>query len=151
MSEWPDLHPPSEMIERQPGLRRFMAGGPGNPLGARALYLSKSIAGFHRTNQPLRIGTFVCKGCIRLLNEDIEDLFRSVKRRHGSAGQQTMRQYRRAAGPSRNDPSFRITVDRMRSQPDGYDAKFHVNIIALFAIRHLEPLASRSRGSDDLQ
>jgi len=101
MSEWPDLHPPSEMIERQPGLRRFMAGGPGNPLGARALYLSKSIAGFHRTNQPLRIGTFVCKGCIRLLNEDIEDLFRSVKRRHAgrSAGQQTMRQYRRPQVP----------------------------------------------------
>jgi lipoprotein-anchoring transpeptidase ErfK/SrfK len=79
MSEWPDWHPPSEMIDRQPYLPRFMAGGPGNPLGARALYLGKTLYRIHGTNQPSTIGTFVSSGCIRLLNEDIEDLFSRVQ------------------------------------------------------------------------
>ena len=79
MSEWPDWHPPSEMIERQPYLPRFMAGGPGNPLGARALYLGKTLYRIHGTNQPSTIGTFVSSGCIRLLNEDIEDLYSRVQ------------------------------------------------------------------------
>jgi lipoprotein-anchoring transpeptidase ErfK/SrfK len=78
MSEWPDWHPPADMIERQPYLPRFMAGGPGNPLGARALYLGKSLYRIHGTNQPSTIGQFVSSGCIRLLNEDIEDLFNRV-------------------------------------------------------------------------
>jgi lipoprotein-anchoring transpeptidase ErfK/SrfK len=78
MTEWPDWHPPAEMIERQPYLPRFMAGGPGNPLGARALYLGKSLYRVHGTNQPSTIGSFVSSGCIRLLNEDIEDLFSRV-------------------------------------------------------------------------
>ena len=78
MKEWPDWHPPSEMIERQPYLPRFMAGGPGNPLGARALYLGKSLYRIHGTNQPSTIGQFVSSGCIRLLNEDIEDLYGRV-------------------------------------------------------------------------
>jgi lipoprotein-anchoring transpeptidase ErfK/SrfK len=79
MSEWPDWHPPSEMIDRQPYLPRFMAGGPGNPLGARALYLGKTLYRIHGTNQPSTIGTFVSSGCIRLLNEDIEDLSSRVQ------------------------------------------------------------------------
>jgi lipoprotein-anchoring transpeptidase ErfK/SrfK len=79
MSEWPDWHPPSEMIDRQPYLPRFMAGGPGNPLGARALYLGKTLYRIHGTNQPSTIGTFVSSGCIRLLNGDIEDLFSRVQ------------------------------------------------------------------------
>jgi lipoprotein-anchoring transpeptidase ErfK/SrfK len=79
MSEWPDWHPPAEMIDRQPYLPRFMAGGPGNPLGARALYLGKTLYRIHGTNQPSTIGTFVSSGCIRLLNEDIEDLFSRVQ------------------------------------------------------------------------
>jgi lipoprotein-anchoring transpeptidase ErfK/SrfK len=79
MSEWPDWHPPSEMIERQPYLPRFMAGGPGNPLGARALYLGKTLYRIHGTNQPSTIGTTVSSGCIRLINEDIEDLFSRVQ------------------------------------------------------------------------
>jgi lipoprotein-anchoring transpeptidase ErfK/SrfK len=78
MSEWPDWHPPADMIERQPYLPRFMAGGPGNPLGARALYLGKSLYRVHGTNQPSTIGQFVSSGCIRLLNEDIEDLYSRV-------------------------------------------------------------------------
>jgi lipoprotein-anchoring transpeptidase ErfK/SrfK len=78
MSEWPDWHPPAEMIERQPYLPRFMAGGPGNPLGARALYLGKTLYRIHGTNQPSTIGSFVSSGCIRLLNEDIEDLYGRV-------------------------------------------------------------------------
>jgi lipoprotein-anchoring transpeptidase ErfK/SrfK len=79
MAEWPDWHPPEQMIERQPYLPRFMAGGPGNPLGARALYLGKSLYRIHGTNQPSTIGQFVSSGCIRLLNEDIEDLYSRVK------------------------------------------------------------------------
>ncbi len=78
MAEWPDWHPPAEMIERQPYLPRFMAGGPGNPMGARALYLGKSLYRIHGTNQPSTIGQFVSSGCIRLLNEDIEDLYSRV-------------------------------------------------------------------------
>ncbi len=79
MAEWPDWHPPEEMIDRQPYLPRFMAGGPGNPLGARALYLGKTIYRVHGTNQPSTIGTFVSSGCIRLTNEDVMDLYSRVK------------------------------------------------------------------------
>jgi lipoprotein-anchoring transpeptidase ErfK/SrfK len=79
MKEWPDWFPPTEMIERQPYLPRMMAGGPGNPLGARALYLGHTLYRIHGTNQPSTIGSFVSSGCIRLLNEDIEDLFSRVQ------------------------------------------------------------------------
>ncbi|HYW59590.1 MAG TPA: L,D-transpeptidase [Xanthobacteraceae bacterium] len=79
MSEWPDWHPPKEMIERQPYLPRFMAGGASNPLGARALYLGKTLYRIHGTNQPSTIGSFVSSGCIRLVNEDIEDLYSRVQ------------------------------------------------------------------------
>ena len=67
------------MIERQPYLPRFMAGGEGNPLGARALYLGDTLFRIHGTNQPSTIGTFVSSGCIRLTNDDITDLYRRVK------------------------------------------------------------------------
>ncbi len=79
MREWPDWYPPAEMIERQPYLPRMMAGGPGNPLGARALYLGHTLYRIHGTNQPSTIGKTVSSGCIRLLNEDIEDLFSRVQ------------------------------------------------------------------------
>jgi lipoprotein-anchoring transpeptidase ErfK/SrfK len=79
MAEWPDWHPPAEMIERQPYLPRMMAGGAGNPLGARALYLGKTLYRIHGTNQPSTIGSNVSSGCIRLLNEDIEDLYSRVQ------------------------------------------------------------------------
>jgi lipoprotein-anchoring transpeptidase ErfK/SrfK len=79
MAEWPDWHPPTEMIERQPYLPRFMAGGESNPLGARALYLGKTIYRVHGTNQPSTIGQFVSSGCIRMLNEDVMDLYTRVK------------------------------------------------------------------------
>ncbi|HVV81216.1 MAG TPA: L,D-transpeptidase [Pseudolabrys sp.] len=79
MKEWPDWFPPSEMIERQPYLPRMMAGGPGNPLGARALYLGNTLYRIHGTNQPSTIGQTVSSGCIRLLNSDIEDLFSRVQ------------------------------------------------------------------------
>jgi len=78
MSEWPDWHPPKEMIERQPYLPRFMAGGESNPLGARALYLGNTLYRIHGTNQPSTIGSFVSSGCIRLTNGDIEDLYSRV-------------------------------------------------------------------------
>ena len=73
--EWPDWTPPSEMIERQPYLPRFMAGGPGNPLGARALYLGNTVYRIHGTNQPQTIGTAVSSGCFRLVNADVIDLY----------------------------------------------------------------------------
>jgi lipoprotein-anchoring transpeptidase ErfK/SrfK len=78
-AEWPDWHPPSEMIDRQPYLPRFMAGGPGNPLGARAMYLGNTVYRIHGTNQPSTIGKFVSSGCIGMLNEDVSDLFDRVK------------------------------------------------------------------------
>jgi len=77
-AEWPDWHPPAEMIARQPYLPRFMAGGPGNPLGARAMYLGNSVYRIHGTNDPSTIGKFVSSGCIRLTNEDVVDLFSRV-------------------------------------------------------------------------
>ena len=79
MKEWPDWFPPPEMIERQPYLPRMMAGGPGNPLGARALYLGHTLYRIHGTNQPSTIGQTVSSGCIRLLNADIEDLYSRVQ------------------------------------------------------------------------
>ena len=77
-AEWPDWHPPAQMIARQPYLPRFMAGGPGNPLGARAIYLGSSEYRIHGTNDPSTIGKFVSSGCIRLTNEDVADLFSRV-------------------------------------------------------------------------
>ena len=116
-AEWPDWHPPHEMIARQPYLPRFMAGGPGNPLGARAMYLGTSQYRIHGTNDPSTIGKFVSSGCVRLTNEDVADLFSRVdvgtkvvvlpknapvmarggdsqERHHGSSG-------RRASAPGR--------------------------------------------------
>jgi lipoprotein-anchoring transpeptidase ErfK/SrfK len=77
-AEWPDWTPPPEMIERQPYLPRFMAGGPGNPLGARAMYLGGSVYRIHGTNDPSTIGHRVSSGCIRLTNEDVSDLYSHV-------------------------------------------------------------------------
>jgi lipoprotein-anchoring transpeptidase ErfK/SrfK len=77
-AEWPDWTPPPEMIVRQPYLPRFMAGGPGNPMGARALYLGSTIYRIHGTNQPETIGHAVSSGCFRLANGDIIDLFDRV-------------------------------------------------------------------------
>jgi lipoprotein-anchoring transpeptidase ErfK/SrfK len=77
-AEWPDWYPPSEMIARQPYLPRFVAGGPGNPLGARAMYLGSSEYRIHGTNDPTTIGKFVSSGCIRLTNGDVSDLFSRV-------------------------------------------------------------------------
>jgi lipoprotein-anchoring transpeptidase ErfK/SrfK len=77
-AEWPDWYPPAEMIARQPYLPRFVAGGPGNPLGARAMYLGSSQYRIHGTNDPSTIGKFVSSGCIRLTNEDVADLFGRV-------------------------------------------------------------------------
>jgi lipoprotein-anchoring transpeptidase ErfK/SrfK len=77
-AEWPDWTPPAEMIERQPYLPRFMAGGPGNPMGARALYLGNTVYRIHGTNAPETIGHAVSSGCFRLVNEQIEDLYDRV-------------------------------------------------------------------------
>ncbi len=77
-AEWPDWRPPPEMIERQPYLPRFMAGGPGNPMGARALYIGQTEYRIHGTNQPQTIGHAVSSGCIRLANPDIIDLYSHV-------------------------------------------------------------------------
>jgi lipoprotein-anchoring transpeptidase ErfK/SrfK len=77
-AEWPDWRPPPEMIARQPYLPRFMAGGPGNPMGARALYLGSTVFRIHGTNQPETIGQSISSGCFRLANGDIIDLYARV-------------------------------------------------------------------------
>jgi lipoprotein-anchoring transpeptidase ErfK/SrfK len=77
-AEWPDWTPPPEMIARQPYLPRHMAGGPGNPLGARAMYLGGTVYRIHGTNAPQTIGTHVSSGCIRLTNQDVADLYSRV-------------------------------------------------------------------------
>ena len=77
-AEWPDWTPPPEMIARQPYLPRYMAGGPGNPLGARAMYLGGTVYRIHGTNAPETIGTHVSSGCIRLTNQDVTDLYSRV-------------------------------------------------------------------------
>ena len=77
-AEWPDWTPPPEMIQRQPYLPRFMAGGPGNPLGARAMYLGTTVYRIHGTNRPDTIGTAVSSGCFRLVNRDVADLYERV-------------------------------------------------------------------------
>jgi lipoprotein-anchoring transpeptidase ErfK/SrfK len=76
--EWPDWRPPPEMIQRQPYLPRFMAGGPGNPMGARALYIGTTVYRIHGTNQPQTIGHAVSSGCFRLVNNDVIDLYDRV-------------------------------------------------------------------------
>ena len=76
--EWPDWTPPPEMIQRQPYLPRWMAGGPGNPLGARALYLGTTVYRIHGTNQPQTIGQSISSGCFRLANSEIIDLYERI-------------------------------------------------------------------------
>ena len=77
-AEWPDWTPPPEMIVRQPYLPRFMAGGPGNPMGAAALYLGSTVYRIHGTNMPNTIGMAISSGCFRLVNSDVTDLFQRV-------------------------------------------------------------------------
>jgi lipoprotein-anchoring transpeptidase ErfK/SrfK len=79
MREWPDWRPPPEMIARQPGLPRYMPGGIGNPLGARAMYLGSTLYRIHGSNEPWTIGQNVSSGCIRMRNADVEDLYSRVK------------------------------------------------------------------------
>jgi lipoprotein-anchoring transpeptidase ErfK/SrfK len=76
--EWPDWTPPPQMLLRRPDLPRHMAGGPDNPLGARALYLGSSLYRIHGTNEPSTIGHNVSSGCIRMMNEDVIDLYNHV-------------------------------------------------------------------------
>ena len=78
-AEWPDWTPPEEMIARQPYLPRFMAGGPTNPLGARAMYLGSTLYRIHGSNEPWTIGQNVSSGCIRMRNADVVDLYSRVK------------------------------------------------------------------------
>ena len=78
-TEWPDWYPPAVMIKRQPYLPRMVAGGPGNPLGARAMYISDTEYRIHGTNDPTSIGKYVSSGCIRLTNDNVIDLYNRVK------------------------------------------------------------------------
>jgi lipoprotein-anchoring transpeptidase ErfK/SrfK len=79
MREWPDWTPPSQMLRRRPDLPRHMPGGPNNPLGARAMYLGSSLYRIHGSNEPQSIGQAVSSGCIRMTNEDVQDLYSRVK------------------------------------------------------------------------
>ena len=77
-AEWPDWTPPPEMRKRRPGLPVHMAGGPNNPLGARAMYLGSTLYRIHGSNEPWSIGKAVSSGCIRMRNEDVTDLYERV-------------------------------------------------------------------------
>ena len=77
--KWPEWRPPTVMRKRRPELPAYMAGGPGNPLGARAIYLGSSIYRIHGTNEPSSIGKAASSGCIRMLNEDVTELYSHVK------------------------------------------------------------------------
>jgi lipoprotein-anchoring transpeptidase ErfK/SrfK len=77
--EWPDWRPPAQMLKRRPDLPRYMAGGPDNPLGARAMYLGGSLYRIHGSNEPETIGQAVSSGCIRMTNDDVVDLYERVK------------------------------------------------------------------------
>jgi len=77
-AEWPDWTPPPEMLQRRPDLPRHMEGGPANPLGARAMYLGSSLYRIHGTNEPHTIGQNVSSGCIRMMNDDVVDLYSRV-------------------------------------------------------------------------
>jgi len=77
--EWPDWTPPPEMLDRRPDLPHFMAGGPENPLGARAMYLGSTLYRIHGSNEPWTIGQAVSSGCIRMRNQDVMDLYDRVK------------------------------------------------------------------------
>ncbi len=77
-AEWPGWTPPPEMIARQPNLPRYMPGGPNNPLGARALYLGNTLYRIHGTNEAWSIGQAVSSGCIRMMNDDVIDLYNRV-------------------------------------------------------------------------
>ncbi len=78
-TQWPDWRPPVEMRQRRPELPVFMAGGPKNPLGARAIYIGGTIYRIHGTNEPSSIGKAASSGCIRMLNEDVSELYQFVK------------------------------------------------------------------------
>jgi lipoprotein-anchoring transpeptidase ErfK/SrfK len=78
-AEWPAWTPPAQMLRRRPDLPRFMAGGPSNPLGARALYLGSSLFRIHGSNEPQTIGQAVSSGCIRMTNGDVTDLYKRVR------------------------------------------------------------------------
>jgi lipoprotein-anchoring transpeptidase ErfK/SrfK len=77
--EWPDWRPPAQMLKRRPDLPRYMAGGPDNPLGARAMYLGGTLYRIHGSNEPETIGQAVSSGCIRMSNEDVMDLYERVR------------------------------------------------------------------------
>ena len=78
-AEWPSWTPPAQMLKRRPDLPRHMAGGPDNPLGARAMYLGSTLYRIHGSNEPETIGQAVSSGCIRMLNEDVIDLYERAR------------------------------------------------------------------------
>jgi lipoprotein-anchoring transpeptidase ErfK/SrfK len=78
-AEWPTWTPPAQMLKRRPDLPRFMPGGPENPMGARAMYLGSTLYRIHGSNEPETIGQAVSSGCIRMLNEDVIDLYERAK------------------------------------------------------------------------
>ena len=77
--EWPSWSPPAAMRRRRPDLPRYMEGGLGNPLGARALYLGSSMYRIHGSNEPETIGYAVSSGCIRMTNADVVDLYNRTR------------------------------------------------------------------------
>ena len=131
-AEWPDWTPPPEMIERQPYLPRWMAGGPGNPMGARALYLGATVYRIHGTNAPETIGHAVSSGCFRLVNDEVIDLYDARRGRHQGD--------RAAVSGARTEPH-----DCARLSPRSSSRKrslgMHTSLRASFAGPHPEEAA----------
>jgi lipoprotein-anchoring transpeptidase ErfK/SrfK len=117
MAEWPDWRPPQEMIDRQPYLPRFTAGGPGNPLGARAMYIGGTVYRIHGTNDPTTIGKDVSSGCIRLTNEDVEDLYSRVQI---GAKVIVLPQTTEARAPAHTSPSVAMQSYALAPAASGY-------------------------------
>ena len=116
-AEWPDWYPPQEMIARQPYLPRMTAGGPGNPLGARAMYIGGTEYRIHGTNDPTTIGKDVSSGCIRLTNEDVEDLYSRVQI---GAKVIVLPQTTEARAPARTSPSIAMQSYAQGPAASGY-------------------------------
>ncbi len=139
-AEWPDWHPPAEMIARQPYLPRFMAGGPGNPLGARAMYLGTSQYRIHGTNDPSTIGKFVSSGCIRLTNEDVDRSVQPGQCRHqgrgaaeARAGHGARRRYQDqhlgSSGRAHPRPVATTRLGPPGDEPDGVAAQLNRRVV----------------------
>ena len=138
-TEWPDWYPPSEMLARQPYLPRMTAGGPGNPLGARAMYIAGTQYRIHGTNAPSTIGKQVSSGCIRLTNDDVIDLYNRVQ--IGAKVIVLPQTPRRNPGKSSLANCLRTAIAKPRAGDLGHDTVFRPLLSSSTSVRRTPPTA----------